>query len=414
MKKNKRAILLLLILGLCLGGSSGTVIAQVASGDMSVLDSTNYEGIPWFRKIHLRGYAQLRYNGLLQTNPDLNCNQCDVAWGGNGGFSFRRIRLVFYGQVGERLYIYIQPDFASSSGSNLHYGQIRDAYFDFGLSKDNTFRLRFGQSKVPFGFENMQSSQNRLPLDRSDGINSAFRNERDLGVFFYWAPKHIRRRFSDLVAKGLKGSGDYGVFAFGVFNGQVANRADLNNSQHMVTRVSYPFELKNKQIIEPGIQFYTGKHVVGEVSEGVITKENSEYLDSRGAVSFVLYPQPFGLQAEYNIGTGPEYNANTNEIEQKRLKGGYVMANYRIGLDNGKQALYPFVRYHYYDGGKKFELDARSYEVKETEIGAEWQPFKYMELVAMYTVSNRRYEDAELPINHQKGNLLRLQVQFNF
>jgi phosphate-selective porin len=33
------------------------------------------------------------------------------------------------------------------------------------------FRLRVGQSKVPFGFENLQSSQNRLTLDRNDALN---------------------------------------------------------------------------------------------------------------------------------------------------------------------------------------------------------------------------------------------------
>jgi hypothetical protein len=48
------------------------------------------------------------------------------------------------------------------------------------------FRVRVGQSKVPYGFENL-SSQNRLTLDRNDALNSAVANERDLGAFFYWA-----------------------------------------------------------------------------------------------------------------------------------------------------------------------------------------------------------------------------------
>jgi hypothetical protein len=53
----------------------------------------------------------------------------------------------------------------------------------------------------------MQSSQNRLPLDRNDALNSAVSNERDLGVFFYWAPQKTRKLFSSLVSDGLKGSG---------------------------------------------------------------------------------------------------------------------------------------------------------------------------------------------------------------
>jgi hypothetical protein len=42
------------------------------------------------------------------------------------------------------------------------------------------YRVRIGQSKVPYGFENLQSSQNRLTLDRNDALNSAVANERDL------------------------------------------------------------------------------------------------------------------------------------------------------------------------------------------------------------------------------------------
>jgi hypothetical protein len=37
----------------------------------------------------------------------------------------------------------------------------------------------------------------------------------------------------------------------------------------------------------------------------------------------------------------------------------------------GKQTLFPFIRYQVYDGGKKHEKDARSYELSELEIGAE-------------------------------------------
>lgn len=367
----------------------------------------------WYKNISIRGYAQLRYNRLFETNPDLQCEQCDRSWGGDGGFFFRRIRLIFYGQVHERVYVYIQPDFASSPVSGaLNFGQIRDAYFDVSLDKKSEFRLRFGQSKVPFGFENLQSSQNRLPLDRNDGLNSAVANERDIGVFFYWAPKKIRERFSYLVSSGLKGSGDYGVFGFGIHNGQTANRNDANRQPHVVSRISYPLQVGGKQIIEPGIQAYKGKSVVTSVTEGVTGSQDFQYVDQRVAASLIIYPQPFGLTAEYNVGSGPEYNKQTNSIDQQNLQGGYVQASYLLRFNN--QLLIPFSRYQYYDGGKKHERDARSYNVNELEVGFEWQPVKNLEFVAMYTMSKRRFEDSELPDNLQEGNLLRLQIQANF
>src|SRR5690606_11894335 len=127
--------------------------------------------------------------------PDLKCEQGDGNWGRNeNAFSMRRIRIIFFGQLNERVYFYIQPDFASSVGGSLNSGQLRDAYIDLGIDKDNVFRFRVGQSKIPFGFENMQSSSNRLPLDRRDGLNSAVKNERDMGVFFYWTPKKAQER----------------------------------------------------------------------------------------------------------------------------------------------------------------------------------------------------------------------------
>lgn len=365
----------------------------------------------WYKKINLRGYTQIRYNRLFETNQNLQCEQCDKSWGGDGGFFFRRIRLVFFGQVHERVYIYIQPDFASSAGNDNNFAQIRDVYFDLGLDKDNEFRFRIGQSKVPYGFENLQSSQNRIPLDRNDGINSAIRNERDMGIFFYWAPKKIRDRFSEIVNSGLKGSGDYGVIGLGVFNGQTANRTDRNRKVHSVLRISYPFLVGN-QIIEPGIQGYTGRVGISSTTADVILRNDNQYADERVAASFILYPRPFGLSAEFNKGTGPEYDPVTNAVEQKSLYGGYVLASYRIKA--GNQIIIPFARAHRYEGGKKFELDARSYNVKEFEVGVEWQPIKNFELVAMWTKSERRFQDGAKPQNLQEGSLLRIQAQFNY
>lgn len=370
----------------------------------------------WYENISLRGYAQIRYNKLLETNPDLGNEQGDKSWGGNSSFFIRRGRLVFSGQVHERVYIYIQPDFASSAGTTGHILQLRDAYFDLSLDKDREYRFRIGQSKVPFGFENMQSSQNRLTLDRNDGLNSAVANERDLGVFFYWATKEKRELFKKLVDDNLKGSGDYGLLGLGVYNGQTANAAERNNNQHIVGRFTYPFEFKNGQIFEAGIQAYNGKYVVNTLTTGAgkakLENNSPEFLDQRAAASLILYPQPFGFQAEYNIGRGPQYNTTNNTIEESHLEGGYVLVNAKTKIKNN--IIFPFAKYHFYNGGKKHELDARSYKVNDLEIGIEWQPFKNFELVADYTISSRRYEDAVLIDNKQTGSLLRLQAQFNF
>lgn len=369
----------------------------------------------WYETISLRGYVQVRYNRLLETNKNLKCEQCDVSWGDNGGFAIRRGRLIFSGNLTDRIFFYIQPDFGSRTGTTLQIFQLRDAYIDIGFDKKNEFRLRVGQSKVPFGFENLQSSQNRIPLDRADAFNSAVSNERDMGAFFYYAPASTSALFASLVRDNFKGSGDYGVFGLGVYNGQTANRPELNNTLHIVSRLSYPIEI-GTQIIEPGIQAHIGKFVVPAEnrSTGVKSIKSFEFNDKRMAGSFVLYPKPFGIQAEYNIGNGPQYNPIKDSIEQRNLKGGYATFTYKAKGKRKDEYFFPFTRLQTYDGGKKHELDARSYRVREIESGVEWQVNKSLEITASYVISDRRFEDSRLKNNSQKGRLLRLQAQLNF
>ena len=367
----------------------------------------------WYEKMLIRGYIQARYNGLLETNENLGCDQCDRALGADGGVSLKRARVNLLGQVYKNVYFKLEVDFATAVSGTQNFAQVRDAYFDIGLDKDNEYWIRIGQSKIPYGFEILQSSQNRLTLDRSDAINSAFLQERDMGAFFYWAPKEIRQLYRDINSNNLKGSGDFGVIGIGVFNGQTANKPEMNKSQHVVARVSYPFKV-GSQMIEPGIQGYSGKYVMfdNQLTSGIITNANKEYTDTRAAVSFILYPKPFGIQAEYNVGKGPEFDKASQSIKVKDLNGGYVTISYKIPYK--MQVIFPYTRYQYYRGGKKFETDARSYSVNQLDLGVEYQFSKNFELSAEYMISDRRYEDFALQNNHQTGNLLRLQAQMNF
>lgn len=370
----------------------------------------------FFGSIRVRGYTQFRFNAPT-TNERLVNVQGDRSMGGTPGFMIRRARLVLQGEIHPQLSIYLQPDFASSTESGQHFVQMRDWYVDLS-DASKQFRLRVGQSKVPFGFENLQSSQNRLPLDRSDALNSAVVNERDLGVFFYYAPTEVRERFKHLVSSGLKGSGDYGVVALGVYNGQTANRPELNSNKHVVARVSYPFQLGD-QILEVGGGGYAGKYVLKKDEQ---VQGPEEVWDARGNVSVILYPQPLGIQAEYNVGYGPELRNITEtitdagsvfrgQIEERFLHGGYVLLSYRI-QDLLPGVLFPYARGILYEGGKKHETNAPRYSVRELEVGLEWQPFPALEFVAAFTSAERTY--SKFPYQSESGHLGRFQVQVNY
>ena len=366
----------------------------------------------WYERLSLRGYAQLRYNRLLESNPRLTCAQCDRSIGNHGGIFLRRARLVISGNVHDRVAVYIQPDYATDAAGSQHYLQIRDAYFDVFLDAGHDHRLRLGQSKIPFGFENLQSSSNRLPLDRNDALNSALPNERDMAAIYYYANATARDRFRTLTDSGLKGSGDYGVIGVGVFNGQTANRPELNDNLHAVAHLTYPFRFANGQFVEVSAHAYHGRFTVptSQRTSGVTGPQ--EWIDERVAGSIILYPQPFGFQAEWNAGRGPSYVPGTRTMASRHLDGGYVQAMYRHRAAG--QTFVPFVRAQTYDGAKKLETDARVYDVREIEGGVEWLPVPALEITTTFVQSDRRTRDAANEGYHEKGHFLRLQAQFNY
>jgi len=377
----------------------------------------------WYDRIALRGYTQLRYNqGLGGDAADLR-SPGDRFIGDNQGFGIRRARVVISGDLNDRVSIYLQPDFASTpTGSTTsNFAQLRDAYADIYFDKNREFRVRAGQSKVPYGWENLQSSQNRLTPDRADALNSGVRDERDLGLFFYYTPKHVQERFQYLVKSGLKGSGDYGVLGLGFYNGQGANRAEQNNSLHTVLHFSYPFKFANGQFFEVGADAYSGRFKIA--APGSITVDGRSFtpkdtapvngsIDQRVAVHAIYYPQPFGLQAEWTVGRGPELDLSRRQIRTKSLRGGYVQAMYKI--DGGSiGTLFPYLKWQTYRGASKFDTNTPRMLVDETEVGVEWQPNNAVELAVAYA-NMRRTNVSSAPYRRIDGDLLRVQLQVNY
>ena len=407
-------LVILFLLMLSLGVSAQTGDDRGASiADVKKLVSESFAN-KWYERIQMRGYAHFRYNRLMETNSKLNCNQCDKSVGNKQGFFFRRARLVFFGEVSDRVFIYIQPDYSSDAlagspaATQQNYLQLRDAYFDYAITKDKTWRLRTGLSKVPFSFETLQSSANRGPLDRSDAINSGVHNERDMGLVLMYAPTEIRQRFKDLTANNLKGSGDYGMIALDVYNGQTMNRPEKNNDLHRALRLAYPVKLESGQFIELSLEGYEGKFNTYTPNGAT----DRDVYDQRTSAGIIYYPQPIGFQAEWNVGQGPEYNPGTNSVTKKNLNGGYAMVNYQYYY--GDNRYFPYIRYQQYKGGRKLETNATANKVTEWEVGTEWQPMPAVELTAAYAISDRTTQSSLTNRAHEKGNLFRLQAQFNY
>jgi hypothetical protein len=473
----------------------------------------------WYNRLSLRGYTQMRYNDIMSGGPNYNdiSTYNDRFVGRNQNFGIRRARIILSGDVSDHLYLYAQFDLASQPTGTFgntptfnaytnaqqaaifayynpgvvgnaalgfsnqvgnytratgNFAQIRDLYADIYIDKDKEFRVRPGYSKVPFGFTNLQSSQNRLTLDRPDALNTALPDERDLGIFFYYTPKEMRGLFRDLVKNNLKGSGDYGMVGVGIYNGQALNLAELNKDVHVVGRFTYPYVFENGQVVEASIQGYTGRYVpytsAIRPTFGMATNQagwqpggNSAqatfyrnlgtmtpfvngpgynnlgnynwpnpytsatgwapYLanggqgiqDSRVAGSLIIYPQPFGLQGEWNYGVGPQLDGSQTAITARTLSGGYILANYKYeDQEYGLGTFFPFVQYESYMGGTKF-VNSPVDRVNDWHAGLEWQPLPEVEITAEYQHMNRTNTGAA-PYRQFQADLLRAQLQWNY
>ncbi len=378
-------------------------------------------GDKWFDRLKLDGYTQFRVTSLLNEGADDIHVPADRSVNDQESLHIRRGRFKIYGDVSDHLHLYSQLDFAGSvfgSGGSLGL-QARDLYGDISLDDDKEYRFRLGLSKVPFGFVNMQSSQNRITLERADALNSAAEGERDYGAYFMYAPKEVRERFKELVKSGLKGSGDYGMFTVGAYNGQGLNRADFDGQPHWLARVTYPWKFPNGQFFETSLQAYTG-HFNSETKSittptGKITPiiDSNGVEDQRVGITAILYPQPFGIEAEWNWGSGPELNADYSAITRGSLNGGYILANYRLKTDHGE--FFPFARWNYFDGARKFAANAPVTEVNEIDFGVEWSPWPQVELSVMYTHTLQRTNTSAAPYNLvQDADRVGFQVQWNY
>jgi len=447
------------------------------------------ESKAWTNNIKINGYVQNRVTDMISGDngialwPDPSVGN-DDSGGAGQNFRIRRARIIFSGQIGDHLGFYIQPDFASSAGSfgtqtkdtsgsfSNNVAQLRDAYGDIFIDKEKVHRFRVGQSKVPFGYENLQSSSNRLALDRVDALNSAVRDERDTGVFYYYTPKEIQNLFKEITDAGLKHTGNYGMFAFGAYMGQGANQNDANDNYHVVSRFTYPWKTESGQIFEAGIQAYKGTYVrstgnyylaggnapkdninnevIGGGKLGTLntriarpyispefskngSSSSGEFEDERIAVSFRMYPQPWGLEGEWNWGTSPGLDMNavnssgqrTGAIKNKSLHGGYIQGSYfakDVNLFNTNiGTLVPFVKWQYFDGYNKAETNAPKNNVNDWEWGVEWQVAPEVEIAAVYHHMKRTNLTTSGEFNALEGSYrtfnaeaLRVQLQYNF
>lgn len=291
----------------------------------------------WFDTIKMGGYVQ----GRWQYYPDAEDSESNE-------FLLRRARIKISANPTDDTYAEVEVDLGESKV------EARSIFLDWTFVNNNDARawVRIGQSKVPFGFETPQSSSVRLPLERNWLARWTFPGERDTGIVGFYT-RNADKELFEAAKKSNYGTGDYGNFALGIYNGQGANKSEENSKKTIVARVAKPFMLNlfdNETYAELGASYWNGDYTQTGTTD-------TTYDDEMLGLHAYLAPNPFGFQAEYYTGEAASEDAD----------GWYAM-----GIWRASENVTAFARYDTYEGGRKGKLGS-IYELDRFGLGLAYE-----------------------------------------
>lgn len=207
----------------------------------------------------------------------------------------RRLRLKPRVEFTDSLTLYNQLDFDPDGFQQEDLElTVLDLYLSYQFAEGH--ELLIGQTKVPFGFENLRSSERLLTVERSDVMRQSF--PRDIGA----------------VVQGKRGRWNYSA---GLFQGQGATNQERNGQQDYFGRVVY----QAFPSVELGVAGHVGSF--RPRNGGVDIEIKRLGLEAR------FQQGPFRLEGEYIVAQG--YNLYSNGDTASR--GFYIYGVYKARED---------------------------------------------------------------------------------
>lgn len=266
-------------------------------------------------KVKVGGYIQTQFKVTAYTNE----------------FNIKRARGKIFGNVTEDISYKLMVDAFSER-------ILKDAYIDFNIYP--LLNFRFGQFKVPFGLEGVESSTIILPINRSLVTTNLYQ-ERDIGI----------------EANGKSENNKF-AYAVAVINGSGENTADRDNYKDVAARSGvYVFNLFTVGASGHWGRFYNS----------LLEDYQDKYRMGLDADYFNDY---FKFTGEYIQGKNDTLNGKDNtEI------GWYILFSSKY--------LYPFeplIRYEYWDEGDS--------NIKQTTLGLNYYFIADTRLMLNYEMRN--------------------------
>lgn len=347
---------------------------------------------PWFSNIKLSGYGLVQYQYSNQKGNEAN------------SFDLRLVRLSLDGRIANDFYWKIQMQANGNTQTNGSSPRLVDLFAEW--QKYPFFKIKVGQFKLPFTFENpmhpidqgfMSYSQNVTYLagfsDRSGQQSS---NGRDIGI-------QIQGDF----LKNGKGR-DLIHYQAGVFNGQGINTKDVDQQKTIVGGI-WIMPVEGMRIGAFGLEgsyarkeSYTNE--AGEKKNRTISLPQHRYTLSAEYVT----KSDWTFRSEYIHATGEGFKTSSNDRNAdctlseygNKADGVYALAIAPII----KKKAHLKARYDIYRRNGSWNKSKTLYE-----IGADYKFSKNIGITAEYVFVNDR-----ALLSAHNYNMADVQLQFRF
>ena len=266
-------------------------------------------------KIKVGGYIQAQFKAMGYTS----------------GFNLNRAKGKIFGNITDDISYQLMVDAVAEK-------VLKDAYIDFSMYP--MLKFRFGQFKIPFGLEGVESSTIITTINRSLATTNLYQG-RDLGI-------------------KISGEAENNKFAYAIaiVNGSGENTIDRDNYRDVVGR----FGLYAFKLVTVGMSGHWGKFY-----NSLLRDDQDKYRIGIDADYFNDY---FKCTGEFIQGKNDTLNGKDNtEI------GWYILFSSRY--------LYPFeplIRYEYWDEGDS--------NIKQTTLGLNYYFIADTRLMLNYEMKN--------------------------
>ena len=365
---------------------------------MTVMGVNAQEKKSWVNNVKLSGYGMVQYQASNQEGKEKN------------DFNLRMLRLSLDGRILDDFYWKAQIQFNGNTSTLGSSPRVVDLFAEW--QKYDAFRVKIGQFKRPFTFENpmhpvdqgfMSYSQNVSKLagfsDRAGGHSS---NGRDIGV--------------QLQGDFLKNGNGRNLIHYqvGVFNGQGINVADVDQRKDVIGGV-WVMPIAGMRIGAFGWAFGWE----GTYARGIWTEDGAKQIGVRSlpqhryAFSGEYKANDWTFRTEYIHSTGEAFAKslnNTNDASSKNSVVNEALGNKADGFyalaiaPVVKNKVHVKARYDLYRPKAEWTSSKTQYE-----LGADYVFHKNFQINVEYA----RVNDRSLPTDHNY-NVFDVEVDFRF